>query len=156
MSAGSLAQKARDELRHYALVAGYLYVCFAALLLYRAALLQQDGLAALPHGFAVIKALVIGKFLLIGDAVGLGQRVTTATLASRIAIRSLLYFALLLVLTMIEELVVGLVHGRTVAQIAAELNGQSPQEILAKCLIMLLVLIPLIAFQQLRREGRLD
>ncbi len=156
MSTGSLAQKARDELRHYAVVAGYLYVCFAALLLYRAALLQQDGLAALPHGLAAFKALVLGKFLLIGEAVGLGQRVTAGTLASRVAIRSLLYFALLLVLSMIEELVVGLVHGRTVTRIAAEFSGQSAVEILAKCLIMLLVLIPLIAFQQLKREGRLD
>lgn len=157
MNEGGLREKARAELRRYIVVSAYLYCCFAVLLLYKAAVLQDAGagFGLLYHGTAAVKALVLGKFLLIGEALGVGGRATGGTLATRIAIRSVAFFLLLVALSAVEELVVGAAHGRTVAQTVAEFRRDTGLELIARTLVMLLVLIPLVAAQLLRREGRI-
>ena len=149
MTATSLKEKARDELRVYAVVAAYLYVCFAALLLFESSLHPASGGGFVPHGIAVIKALLLGKFLLLGRAVGAGTRVHTRTLAGRIAIRSVLLLVVLVLLTVLEEIVVGLIHGKAIAATAAELTQSLGLRALAKCGIMLLVLLPLVTLEEL-------
>ena len=151
MSEGSIGERARKELRNYAIVAGYLYVCFGALLFYKSALLQQEGVNFLPHGIAAVKALVLGKFILLGEAAGVGASVRGRTLAGTIAIKSVLFFALLVALSVVEELVVGRVHGHSFAQTIAEFERHSLFEMLATSLLLLLVLVPLIAFKEFAR-----
>jgi hypothetical protein len=151
MSEGSIGERAHEELRNYAIVAGYLYVCFGALLLYKSALLQQEGVSFLPHGIAAVKALVLGKFILLGEAAGLGKQASGRTLAGAIAIKSVLFFALLVALSVVEELVVGRVHGHSFAQTINEYERHSLLEMLATSLLLLLVLVPLIAFKEFAR-----
>lgn len=151
MSEGSIKDRARKELRNYAIVAAYLYVCFGALLLYKSALLQQEGVSVLPHGIAVIKALVLGKFILLGEAAGVGKSAHGRTLAGAIAIKSVQFLVLLVVLSVLEELVVGKVHGHTFAQTIAEYERHSLLQMLATSLLLLLVLVPLIAFKEFSR-----
>ena len=150
-AAHGLKERAREELRNYAVVSAYLYVCFGALLLYRSALLQEAGTDFLPHGAAIIKALILGKFILLGEAAGVGTRVGGRTLWRSIAAKSLLFFLLLVALTVLEELLVGKAHGRSFAQTMVELQQRSVFETLATCFLLLLVLIPLIAVKELSR-----
>jgi hypothetical protein len=60
---------------------------------------------------------------------------------------------LLLIFTMVEDLLTGLVHGYAIADTMAEMMARSPARSLmqwvAPNLFMLLVLIPLIAFEQI-------
>jgi hypothetical protein len=147
----SLKERAREELRNYALVATYLYVSFAALMLFRNALLQEAGLSSLPLGFAAIKALILGKFILLGEAAGVGTRIGRGTLLKAIATKALLFFLLLVVLSVLEELLVGKVHGHSFAQTLAEYERHSVLELIATGLLLLLVLLPLIATQELNR-----
>lgn len=149
----SLKERAREELRNYAFVAAYLYVCFGAILFYKTALLREEGVAFLPHGLAAIKALILGKFILIGEAIGVGTRVQPRSLVSAIAARTALFFLLLIALSVIEELVVGRVHGRSLTASVAGLRAHAGLEMLATSLLMLLVLVPLISFKELRRRN---
>ena len=153
MSEASLKERAREELRNYAIVAAYLYVCFGAILLYKTALLREEGVAFLPHGLAAVKALILGKFILIGEAVGVGARTQPRSLVSAIATRTALFFVLLLVLSVVEELVVGKMHGHSFCETIAEFREHAGLEMLATSILMLLVLIPLIAFKELRRRN---
>jgi len=150
-AAHSLKDRAREELRNYAVVSAYLYVCFGALLLYKSALLQEAGGDLLPHGVAIVKALILGKFILLGEAAGVGTRVGGRTLLKSIATKSVLFFLLLVALTVLEELVVGKVHGHSFARTVAEIEQRSVLEALATCLLLLLVLVPLIAVKELSR-----
>jgi Na+-transporting NADH:ubiquinone oxidoreductase subunit NqrD len=152
VSEASLKERARKELRNYAIVAAYLYVCFGAILLYKTALLREEGVAFLPHGLAAIKALILGKFILIGEAVGVGERARPQSLLSAIASSTALYFVLLVVLSIVEELIVGKVHGHSLAQTVAEFREHAGLELLATSFLMLLILIPLIAFKELRQR----
>jgi hypothetical protein len=147
----SLKARLGEELRNYLLVTAYLFVCFAVLLLYRSAILSGVGEHVAPFGTALVKALVLGKFLLIGQAAGVGTRVQAGTVLRRIAIRTLSLAALLVVLTIVEEIVIGLVHKQPVAQSLAGFFGDALPEKLAGCLVMVLVLLPLVAATELRR-----
>ena len=149
MTATSLKEKAREELRIYAIVAAYLYVCFAALLVFESSLQPESSGGFVPHGIAVIKALVLGKFLLLGRAVGAGTRVHTRTVAGRIATRCVFLLVVLVLLTMLEEILVGLIHGKAIAATAAELTQRLGLKAFAKCVIMLLVLLPLVTLEEL-------
>jgi hypothetical protein len=152
VSETSLKERAREELRNYAIVAAYLYVCFGAILFYKAALLQEEGVAFFPHGLAAVKALILGKFILIGEAVGVGKHVKSRSLLAAVAAKTVLFFVLLIVLLVVEELIVGKVHGHSLAETIAEFRAHSGLEMLATSILMLLVLIPLIAFKELRRR----
>jgi hypothetical protein len=137
-----------SELRAYLLTSAYLLVWLAALMFYRNTLEGEAGVQAAPLGAAVGKALILGKFVLLGETMRAGHRIMAPTLVHRIAWRSLSLLLLLVVLTVLEELVVGWVHGSSPAGALAELTSQ-PLEHVASCLLMLLVLIPFVTAKQL-------
>jgi hypothetical protein len=138
----TVGERVRHELKEYALVAGYLYVCLGALLLYRYAIESETGASAVHFGTAAVKALILGKFVLLGQVAGVGTRGSTGTVLGRIAWKSVAFLLLLIVLTVIEEVVAGMIHGRSLGKALAELGSRSWLDIVASSLLLLLVLIP--------------
>ncbi len=154
----TVAKKLRHELQEYALISAYLYVCFGALILYKTAILRGEGVSYAPYGLAIIKAVILAKFILVGHALRIGDRYSERRFVHIIAYKSLLFLVVLLVLSVIEEAVVGVIHGRTIAASLAEVAGGTLLQILASCLIMLLILVPYLTFRELNEvlgEGRL-
>jgi hypothetical protein len=154
----SMAQRLVHELRQYAEISVYLYICFGALLFYKLAILNGRGISYVPYGTAAIKALVIGKFILLGHMAGLGDRYEKRRAVFVIVHKSVVFLAMLLALSVIEEIVVGLLHGHGVAASLATFLGGSSLQILATCIIMLLILAPYFAFVEFREalgEARL-
>ena len=145
-------ERLREELHRYAAVSAYLFICFAALLFLKGAVLRETGQNLLPLGLAAGKALVLGKFFLLGEAAHIGLRVKAWTLLQLIARRTVLFTVLLVVLTVIEELIIGRVHGHSIGATLAELGKRhSLLEVVAKCLMMMLVLLPLVTVTELSR-----
>jgi hypothetical protein len=62
-----------------------------------------------------------------------------------------LFLGLLVLLTIIEEIIVGLVHGHSLGQAVATLAEHPWPETLASCFLMLLVLIPLVTVTEVSR-----
>lgn len=154
----SLAAKARHELQLYLTISAYLFVCFGAIILYKTAILRGQGVAFTPYGLAAIKALILGKFILIGHGLKLGERGDRGRVAVMVIRQSLRFLLLLVVLTGIEELIAGLIHHRGPEEIAEGFMGSSWLEATAVSLLMLLVLIPYFTFRELDAhlgEGRL-
>ncbi len=158
-AAATVAHKLGHELLEVALISLYLYVCFGALILYKMAILRGVGVSYAPYGLAAVKALVLAKFVLLGHAAKIGDRYQRRRFIHVIAYKSLLFLALLLVLSVIEEAVIGIIHGRPLLASLTEVAGSSLLQILASCLIMLLILIPYLTFRELDQvlgEGRLQ
>jgi hypothetical protein len=154
----AVAKRISHELREYAVTATYLYVCFGALILYKAAILYGQGISYAPFGLAAIKAVVLAKFILVGHAMRIGDRFKRRALARVIARKSLLFLVMLLILSIVEEAIVGIVRGRSAVASLGEVAGDTWLQILANCLIMLLILVPYITFYEIREflgEGRL-
>jgi hypothetical protein len=148
-SHATVGQRLGHEMVQYALISLYLYVCFGALLLYKMAVLHAEGISYTPYGLAAAKALILGKFMLLGRAARVGDRYTDRRVIHVIAYKSLLFLLLLFVLAELEEVIAGVVHGRTLDAVVAEMTGSTMWQTAATILIMLLILLPYIAFGEI-------
>jgi hypothetical protein len=154
----TLHQRAIHELKEFAILAVYLYITLGAVIAMKTAVLHTQGIEFVPWGIAIVKAMVLAKFMLIGRALKIGERNTISPLIWPTLHRACAFLVLLIVLTIIEEAVVGLFHHQSIAASLGELVGARLEETLAGYLIMLLVLIPYFAFRILGEalgEGRL-
>jgi hypothetical protein len=156
----TLHQRLIRELTELAIISAYLYVTLGAVILMKSAVLHTEaGVTLLPWGVAIVKAVVLGKFVLLGDFMHLGGRDKTRPLVWPTLRAAFSFLLLLVVLTIIEEVIVGVIHRRSIAITLGDLFGARLEETLAGYLIMLLVLIPFFAFRVLSEalgEGRLE
>ena len=147
-STATLTQRLRHELIEYLIISTYLYICFGSILFYKATILQSSGIAFATLGIAGVKALVLGKFVLVLHAlkVGEGKRGAGVLLAD-ILKKSVLFVIFLIALTVVEEIIVGYFHGRTSQEVFSEMAGGTLPQAFAVALLMLLILIPYFTFR---------
>jgi hypothetical protein len=144
----TLQERATHEIKELLILTVYLYITLGAVIAVKTAVLHTEGIEFAPWGVAIVKALVLAKFILIGDAMKIGER-HTGTLIWPTLHKAFGFLLLLVILTIIEEAVVGLFHHRSIAASLGDLVGARLYETLAGYLIMLLVLIPYFAFRVL-------
>ena len=155
----TLGQRAMRELKELVVITLYLYITLGSVILMKTAVLHTEGIAFTPWGVAIVKAVVLAKFMLLGNAMKLGERTTTRPLIWPTLRKAFALLVLLIILTTVEEAVVGLFHRQPIAVSMGELFGARLQETIAGFVIMLLVLIPYSAFVVLGQalgEGRLE
>jgi hypothetical protein len=153
-----LHQRAIHEFKELVFISLYLYITLGAVILVKTAVLHAEGIEYAPWGIAIVKAVVLAKFMLLGDAMKIGVRFGARPLIWPTLYKAFAFLVLLIILTVIEEAVVGLFHHQSIAASLSELVGPRLEETLAGYLIMLLVLIPYFAFRVLGQalgEGRL-
>jgi hypothetical protein len=154
----TLRRRAMHELKELAIITAYLYVTLGAVIMLKTAVLHTEGIEFTPWGIAIVKALVLAKFVALGNSMKLGERYTASPLIWPTLHKAFAFLVLLVVLTIIEEAVVGLIHHRSLGASLGELFGIRLEETIAGYVIMLLVLIPFFAFRVLGEalgEGRL-
>lgn len=160
-SVAAIGRRLGHELMEFGLIFAYLYVCFGAIILYKWAILRGQGAGFAPYGIAVIKALLLAKFILMGHMAKMGDRYDRRRFIYVIAHKSLLFLVMLFVLSVIEEVIVGVFHGRTIGASLTDVTdiaGGTLPQLVASCIIMLLILMPYLAFRELNEvlgEGRL-
>jgi hypothetical protein len=154
----TLPQRAVHEFREFAILTVYLYITLGAVIVMKTAVLHTEGIGFAPWGVAIVKALLLAKFMLIGRALKIGERNTTRPLIWPTLHKTFAFLVLLVILTIIEEAVVGLFHDQSITASLRDLVGRRLEETLAGYLILLLVLFPYFAFRVLGEaigEGRL-
>jgi hypothetical protein len=145
-STASFRQKAFGEFKEMAALSLYLYVCFAAVVLLKAAILQDVGVHFAVWGIAAVKAVLLAKFMLIGRALQIGRKFRDRPLIWPVLYHALIFLILLLVLSTIEEIVVGSLQHRPLADSLAHIVGPTVFEGLSICLVLFLILIPYSAY----------
>jgi hypothetical protein len=148
-SRSSIGRRIADEVKEFLVIAAYLFICFTALAYLKAAILQAQGVTFAPFGFAAAKALICAKFMSIGHAVRLGERFKTQALIWPTVHKSFVFCLLLSVLNVLEEVIVGFLHHRTLAESLAGIGGGTLHQMIATSLVVLLILIPFFAFRSL-------
>ena len=149
MIARGVRTRAARELRHFLSIAAYLYVCFGALILLKSAILHGHGFEPTPWGFALVKAALLAKFMMLGQALRLDRRFGARPLIWPILHRSVVFLALLVALSVAEHVAAGLFGGRGVMESVREMAGGSALEAAATVLVLLLILLPYFAFRVL-------
>jgi hypothetical protein len=102
--------------------------------------------------------MVMAKFILIGSAVSVGRKYEARPLIWATTTAALALFVVICLLTIIEEVLVGVIHGLSISASLAELTGSNLAETLAGIFIFLLILWPYLAFRavgEMLAEGNL-
>ncbi len=147
----SLKSRVAEELWRYLYISLYLFVCFAVLMIYEDSQTTSAATTSLGLGLALCKALILGKFILIGQALKPGTRMGGRTLLHRVAWRTAGMILVLIVFKILEELIVGMFRGEEVAAIVDELLALSWLQIAGPILLMTLILVPLMVAVELDR-----
>jgi hypothetical protein len=146
----ALRERVAEEFRAYVRLALYLFICFAAVLSFKAALLAEEGVRFAPFGFAALKAMVFAKFIMLGEVTHVGVRLAHRPLVPATLYRTVALLGVLVALILAEEVIAGLIHGRAVGETLRELAGGRAWEIAATCVLLGLILLPYVALQHIR------
>ena len=148
----TLARRARREAVQYLTISTYLAICFGALLFYKAAILESYGISFTRAGLAIVKALILGKFVLILESLKFGRGKLESVIARDVLKKAVLFTLFLIPLTAIEEVIVGHFHGKDAEQAVSSLAGGSLPQAIAEVMLMVLVFIPYFAYREIANK----
>ncbi len=148
----SLKQKALEEVRRMLVITAYLWVLFSVFELHRLGVLRAQHLPySYRVGFSLINALVLAKVVLIADALHAGKRSAGATMLAAVILKSGIFAMILICFNIVEDVLVGLFHGKTLAESLPAGAGGGLEGQLIVGVMIFVVLIPFFAFAELRR-----
>jgi hypothetical protein len=131
-----------------------LWVLLSLFELHRFVVLRGVGLGSISGyrlGFAGLNALVLGKVILIGEALRLGEGHDKKRLINAVLLKSALFAVLLVCFDIVEEVIVGVIHGRSFLLSIPQLGGGG---LAGMCLVAVLgfvTLIPFFLFTEVQR-----
>ena len=147
-----LKEKVIAEAKKFAVIVGYLWVLFVLLQLHKVTILrEQNPLAPFGYrvGFALINALVLGKIILIAEAFHFGERFKAKPPVYEILFKSVVFSVLLVCCDMLEEVLVGMFHHKTITESIPKLGGGGTEGVLMVGLMVFIVLIPFFLFAEI-------
>ena len=150
----SLKERAISEAKKFAVIVGYLWVLFVLFEMHKITILRgQSPATPLGYrvGFALINALILGKIILIAQAFHFGERSKNEPLVYAILFKSAVFSVLLVCFDILEEVIVGLVHHKTITQSMPTLGGGGVEGVLLVALMVFIVLIPFFSFTEIAR-----
>lgn len=138
----SFFEKFKKEAFHGFLLTSYFASWFSALSLLEFALLREHSISISPFGFAVVKAGLCSKFLLLSEA-AYPLKVTRAHgILLKLFRHSIVYMLFVLFLTYVETGVDGVLHGKQFIESALSFGDRDPVRIVASALVYWLILCP--------------
>lgn len=146
-----LKESAITEAKKFAVIVGYLWMLFALLQLHRLTILREQNPGSpigYRFGFALINALILGKVILIAEAFHTGERFKDKPLVYAILFKSAVFSVLLLCFDILEEVLVGVFHHKTLTQSMPTLGGGGVEGLLVVGLMVFIVLIPFFSFTE--------
>ena len=149
-----LKEKAISEAKKFAVIVGYLWVLFVLFEIHKLTILRGESPATplgYRIGFALINALILGKIILIAEAFHFGERLKDSPLVYAILFKSAVFSALLVCCDILEDVLAGVFHNKTIAQSIPALGGGGLEGILLVGLMVFIVLIPFFSFREVAR-----
>jgi len=131
-----------DELRKLSITVGYIWILLIVFTLYRAVILANYNISyTTKFGFAFINALILAKFMWLGEILQAGKKAAHKVLLYSTLWNSAIFAVILLVCHFLEETLLKLWHGETIAQSFSE-TVKDPRDMIATALVVFVVLVP--------------
>jgi len=146
-----LRERAADEFKRFVVIFLYLWVVFSLLSVYKSLILLEHHLDYQEHSFAMINAFIFAKVLLIGENLHLGTRFSDKPLIYPVLHKCFVFTVVLLCFHITENVLVGVLHGRTIADSFPPLIGGGVKGVLSVSVICFIVLLPFFAFREVSR-----
>ena len=148
--AAQLWQRLREEVERYLVTALFLGAFFASITTYRRLVLAEYHIGTFEYGWAVVKALVLAKVILVGEALHLGERPREAPLLLTVLWKTLVFSLFVGVFVVVEHLLAAAIHHRPVGA-EFQLSGPQGYELLARLQLEAVAFVPFFAFRELGR-----
>jgi hypothetical protein len=146
-----LKQKVVHETREYLMIALYLFVVFALLIVHKSMILAEHHVDYTLHGLALINALAFAKFMLMAQDLGLGDWFGDAPLIYPTLLKSFIFTVVLACFKIVEDFLVGRLHGKSFQESIAEFGGGTWKGIATLSALVCVMLVPFFGFTELRR-----
>ncbi len=150
-----LEKRIENEMKQYAVVAGYFAFFFLSLTTYQKLILAEYDIGYYQYGWAVVQAMILGKVVLLGQFLHLGSRFEDRPLILTALWKSLVFALLAAALVALEHLVEALLHHRPLSAVF-QLSGGHGVEMLARFQIVLVAFVPFFAVRELARMSGHD
>lgn len=154
-ASGSSSRSMKDRLlleaTRFGLMFVYLWLVFGLFVLFERIIRGQMGLGYQSQGFAVINALVLAKVMLVAEDLKLDRGTRAQPIAVAAPADALLFAIVFIGFHVLERLVVGLLHGSTLAASVPVFGGGGFAGLVTVAAIMFVVLIPYFAFRDIGR-----
>ena len=147
----SLKERAAHQLREFLVMFIYLWTLFALMIINQSVVLAREAQNYQAHGFAILNAFILAKVLLIGEDLQLGSRLRDKPLIYSIFYKCFVFALFIIGFHILERMIVGVLHGKSIAQSLPEVGGGSVPGILSLGVTLFVALIPFFAFREISR-----
>jgi hypothetical protein len=147
----NLKERAKHQLRDFAIMFFYLWVVFGLLVVHKSVILSQHQIDFQPYGLAFINALIFAKVMLLAEDLHLGRRLDDKPLIYSIFFKSILFAISLICFHIVEHVVVGMVQGRSMADSMAEIGADKLTGIVSFGIIGTVALVPFFILREISR-----
>ena len=153
-----LKAKIIHETKEMLLIFLYLSLFFVTFTTYRRLLMHEFGISYFHYGFALVKALVLAKVILLGQYVRFVRIFDDRPLIVPTLYKVVCFSIFTLVFEVLEHVIGGFIHGKDMADVYREIISAGRDELLARTLVVLFAFVPFFAISETGRvlgEGRL-
>lgn len=145
---------AAEEFRRFVIAFLYILVVLLMFTLHEEIALRTHGgesqaIPFLPHGFAVVNALVLAKVAIIVEGLRLGSRIKPEPLIYPIVIESIVLAVLFLAMHVLEGLIGGWIHGRSLALSVPMIGGGGAAGVIFAGISFFVAMLPFCAFRHI-------
>ena len=154
-----IKKKIIHEMTDLLLIFLYLALFFCSFTTYRGLVSNEFGISAFNYGFALVKALVLAKVILLGRYVRFAKILDDRPLIFPALYKVVVFSLFTLVFEVLEHLIGGFIHGKDLAGVFREIINTGRDELLARALMILFAFVPFFAFTEIGRvlgEGKLN
>ena len=135
-------KRALDELLKLSITVIYIWVLLSVFALHREIILRSYHINYTgKFGFAFVNAVILAKFMWLGEILHAGKKAARNTLLYSTLRNAALFALILKICHFLEEVLVGVWHGRSFAASFSEAVAD-PRDIFATTLLVFVVLIP--------------
>ena len=146
-----LKEKATHQLREFLVITIYLWALFVLLIINQSVVLARAEPNYQAYGFAIFNALMLAKVLLTGEDLKFGSRFKDKPLLYSISYKCFIFTLFLIGFHIVERVIGGVLHGKSIAQSFPDVGGGSAQGILSLGVTVFVALIPFFAFREIAR-----
>jgi hypothetical protein len=146
-----LKQRVFDEVVKFLAIAFYLWVVFGVFALHEWVVSAKDHIDYHFYGFAFMNALILGKVMLVAEDLHFADWFKDRPLIYPILYKAVAFSILFLVFDVVEEVLVGVFKGKTIAQSIPSIGGGTLSGVVFVGIILAVALIPFFAFREIGR-----
>ncbi len=140
-----------DEAKEFIGISVYLFVVFGLFVLHEWIVLSNHQIGYRFYGFALLNALILAKIMLIAEGLNFADRFKGWPLVYPIIYKALAFTILLICAYIAEEVIVGMLRGKTALQGVPDIGGGSIGGFMSVGIIMCVALTPFFAFREIGR-----